>query len=108
MKVMRIISAMVATLFILSMPAIALAYPFGGQASIVIPCFDDAIYANLGAPAGGPFVWTPATETFRFGPPTHAGQWLLGTAGPLYLCLVSIDPIFTLPATAILMMGSSQ
>lgn len=101
-------SIIISALIMLGIPGLALAFPFGGQASVVIPCYNDAIYANLGPPIGGPFVWTPATKTFQFGPPMHAGQWLLGLAGPLYMCLVTIEPIFTLPATAILMMGSSQ
>jgi hypothetical protein len=89
-------------------PATALAFPFGGQASVVIPCYNGAIYALLGPPIGGPFLWTPSTETFRFGPPMHSGQWLLGNAGPPYFCLVSILPIITYPGTDIIMMGSSQ
>jgi len=107
MRLIASLIALVALVFI--MPVSVFAFPFGGQASVVIPCFNDsAIYAMLGPPVGGPFVWTPSTQTYSFGPPSHAGQWLLGNAGPLYLCLVTIDPIFTLPATAILMMGSSQ
>ncbi len=89
-------------------PMTALAFPFGGQASEVIFCYNDAIYALLGAPRGGPFLWTPATQTYQFGPPSHAGQWLLGNAGPPYFCLVSILPIITYPGTDIIMMGSSQ
>jgi hypothetical protein len=106
---MRLVSSFVALItLVFIMPASVFAFPFGGQASVVIPCYNNAIYANLGPPRGGPFVWTLSTKTYSFGPPSHAGQWLLGNAGPLYLCLVTIDPIFTLPATAILMMGSSQ
>ena len=89
-------------------PMTALAFPFGGQASEVIFCYNDAIYALLGAPRGGPFVWTPATQTYQFGRPSHAGQWLLGNAGPPYFCLVSRLPIITYPGTDIIMMGSSQ
>ena len=83
-------------------------FPFGGQASEVIPCYNGAIYALLGPPIGGPYLWTPSTKTYQFGPPTHAGQWLLGNAGPPYFCLVSILPIITYPGTDIIMMGSSQ
>ena len=108
MTTRRTVAFMVLALVFAVAPSITHAFPFGGQASVVIPCFNSAIYANLGPPIGGPFVWVPSTQTFQFGPPSHAGQWLLGNAGPLYVCLVTVDPIFTLPATVILMMGSSQ
>ncbi len=89
-------------------PSIALAFPFGGQTSLVVPCYNGAIYAVVGPPVGGAYLWTPATMTYRFGPPTHPGQWLLGNAGPPYFCLVSILPIITFPGIDIIMMGSSQ
>jgi len=84
------------------------AFPFGGQASIVRPCFNQAIYAALGPPRGGPFIWTPTTRTYQFGPPSHAGQWLLGLAGAPYFCIVRIQPLTVWPGTHIIMMGSSQ
>ena len=105
---MKLLARVSMSLVFLIMPQVTLAFPFGGQASIVIPCYNQTIYALLGPPIGGPFVWTPSTKTYQFGPPSHAGQWLLGLAGPLYECLVSIDPIIVYSATAILMMGSSQ
>lgn len=89
-------------------PSVALAFPFGGQTSIVIPCYNQAIYASVGPPRGGPFVWTPATRTYSFGPPTHGGQWLLGLAGAPYYCIVSIMPVIVWPGTNITMMGSSH
>ncbi len=92
----------------LAAPCAAFAFPFGGQASTVVPCYNQAIYANLGPPRGGPFVWTPSTKTYQFGPPTHAGQWLLGLAGAPYFCVVSIQPVIVWPGTYITMMGSSQ
>ena len=101
-----LLGLLIAALFIA--PSLALAFPFGGNASEVIPCYNDAIYALLGPPIGGPYLWTPSTETFQFGPPSHAGQWVLGNAGPPYFCLVSILPIITYPGTDIIMMGSSQ
>src|SRR3989344_4392513 len=62
-------------------PSVATAFPFGGQASIVLPCiYNSTIYVNLGPPRGGEFVWTTATRTYQFGPPRYAGQWLLGLA----------------------------
>lgn len=102
------IAAFVGATLILTTPLLALAFPFGGQAGIVIPCYNQAIYANLGPPRGGPFVWTPSTKTYQFGPPTHAGQWLLGLAGAPYFCVVSIQPVIVWAGTYIVMMGSSQ
>jgi len=89
-------------------PAHAEAFPFGGQASIVRPCFNQAIYASLGPPRGGPFIWTGKTKTYQFGPPSHAGQWLLGLAGAPYFCIIRIQPLTVWSGTHIIMMGSSQ
>ena len=100
--------AILLSFLLLLTPLSAYAFPFGGQISQVIPCYNNAIYVNVGAPRGGQFLWTPATQTYQFGPPTHAGQWLLGLAGAPYYCLVSIVPIQTLPGISIIMMGSSQ
>ena len=105
---MRMCGTIAAAALIGLAPSLAFAFPFGGEASLVIPCYNGAIYALLGPPIGGPYLWTASTETFQFGPPTHGGQWLLGNAGPPYFCLVSIDPIDTYPGTDIIMMGSSQ
>ena len=98
------VTAIVALLFPLS----AFAFPFGGQASSVIPCYNNAIYAFLGPPIGGPYIWTPSTDTYQNGPPTHSGQWLLGLAGAPYYCIISIEPINVFPGTAIMMLGTSQ
>jgi hypothetical protein len=84
------------------------AFPFGGQASIVRPCYNQAIYSMLGPPRGGPFIWTGSTRTYQFGPPSHAGQWLLGLAGAPYFCIIKIQPLTVWPGTHIIMMGSSQ
>ena len=101
-------AAVALAVVVAALPASALAFPFGGQASVVIPCYNQAIFAQLGPPIGGPYIWTPSTQTYQFGPPMHAGQWLLGNAGPPYFCLVSILPIITYAGTDIIMMGSSQ
>ncbi len=108
MNIIRVCSGVCAAIIIGLLPMTAFAFPFGGQASMVIPCYNNAIYALLGPPIGGPYLWTPSTQTYQFGPPTHSGQWLLGNAGPPYFCLVSILPIITYPGTDIIMMGSSQ
>ena len=92
---------------LLTTPFTASAFPFGGQASQVINCYNQAIYANLGPPIGGPYIWTPSTKTYSFGPPSRAGQWLLGLASAPYYCIVSIIPLTIYSGTAISMMGSS-
>jgi len=107
----RVFVAIAVVLFlsvVAALPHRAEAFPFGGQASIVRPCFNQAIYASLGPPRGGPFIWTGSTKTYQFGPPSHAGQWLLGLAGAPYFCIVRIQPLTVWPGTHILMMGSSQ
>jgi|SRR6185312_10897224 len=109
----RVLATLIATVLMVPaaamvVPTAAFAFPFGGSISQVIFCFNDAIYANVGAPRGGQFVWTPSTVTYEFGPPSHSGQWLLGLASPPYYCLVSIQPIIVYTGTAITMMGSSQ
>ena len=93
---------------LLSVPAFALAFPFGGEIGEVIPCYNDAIFAQIGPPVAGAYIWTPSTVTYQFGPPSHSGQWLLGLASAPYYCLVSIEPIIVYPGIAISMMGSSQ
>ncbi len=98
----------VITALLIVLPGIASAFPFGGAIGTIKPCYNNAIYAMLGAPVGGPFIWTPSTKTYSFGPPTHSGQWLLGLAGIPYYCIVSILPVEVWPGTAINMMGSSQ
>src|SRR3989344_3720111 len=95
----------VATLLIA--PITALAFPFGGQISQVVPCYNKAIYAYRGPPRGRPCISTPATKTYQFGPPAFVGQWLLGLASVPYYCLVSIEPVIVWSGTAISMMGSS-
>ncbi len=93
----------------LLLPVFAYAFPFGGRASVVLPCYyNSTIYVVLGPPIGGPYVWTTTTKTYKFGAPTHAGQWLLGLAGAPYYCLYSVAPEITYDAVAIIMMGSSQ
>lgn len=89
-------------------PFISYAYPFGGSASEVHRCYNRTIYVVLGPPRGGIFVWTSSTHSYAFGPPTHAGQWLLGLAGAPYICLYTIVPIDVRAADTIIMHGSSQ
>ena len=92
-----------------SIPFITLAFPFGGQANTVLPCYyNSTIYASLGPPRGGEYIWTTATKTYSFGPPTHSGQWLLGLASAPYYCIYRISPLTIYTGIAITMHGSSQ
>jgi hypothetical protein len=102
-----------------AIPTLAFAFPFGGQIGAggascpgdpapLINCYNSAIYAQLGPPIGGQYIWTPSTQTYLFGAPSHAGQWLLGLAQVPYYCVASISPVIVCPGTAISMMGSSQ
>jgi len=100
--------ALAPLLWSMIVPRAALAYPFGGQASLVHVCYNETIYVVLGPPRGGIFVWTPTTQTYQFGAPSHAGQWLLGLAGTPYECLYNVSPIDVRSADTIIMMGSSQ
>ena len=93
---------------IFSSPLFAFAFHFGGQASIVRPCFNEVIYAYIGPPVAGPYIWAPSTKTYLFGPPRHAGQWLLGLASINYYCLVERRPLIPLPGSLITMLGTSQ
>jgi hypothetical protein len=82
---------------------------FGGSIGRIIFCINNVVYANLGAPRGGPYLWSPkVTKTYQFGPPRHSGQWLLGAAGPTYFCIESVLPLIVHPGLLILFMGSSQ
>jgi len=98
-----------AVLFVLlAVPLVTHAFPFGGRASIVLQCVHNStIYTNLGPPRGGEYVWTTATRTYQFGPPSHAGQWMLGLAGAPYYCLYRVAPVVIYTAVAMTMMGSS-
>lgn len=95
-------------LFLGIAPRTTMAFPFGGAIGTIYQCYNNAVYARLGPPIGGPYVWTPSTQTYKFGRPAHTGQWLLGLASAPYYCVVSISPVWVEPGTAIDMMGSSQ
>lgn len=97
-----------ALLVLLMVPFFAFAAPFGGRASIVHFCYNKTIFTLLGPPRGGQFIWHPGTKTYQFGPPSHAGQWMLGLSGGPYYCLWSVQPIRTVPGLSIIMMGSSR
>ena len=94
---------------ILATPFSAFAFPFGGQAFIYRDCpINGTKQVELSGPRGGSYVWTGSTRTYKFGPPSHTGQWILGLAGIPYFCIFSIFPLTVYPGIAITMMGSSQ
>lgn len=92
-----------------ALPNLALAFPFGGVAGLVLPCyFNSTIYVALGPPLGGSLIWTVATKTLPNGPPTHSGQYAIGLASPPYYCIFSIAPIITYSGIAMTMVGTSK
>src|SRR3989344_857213 len=104
----RVVSIATMVFVVGLLPLFAHAFPFGGRASLVLPCFySSTIYANLGPPRGGEFIWTTATKTYQFGPPRYSGQWLLGLAGAPYYCIYLLSPLTIYTGIAITMMGSS-
>ncbi|MBM3260824.1 hypothetical protein FJY93_00200 [Candidatus Kaiserbacteria bacterium] len=90
------------------LPSLVYAFPFGGQASEVHRCYNRTIYVRLGPPVPGVYIWTSGTRSYAFGPPSHAGQWLLGLAGAPTACLYTIVPIDVRSGSSIIMHGSSQ
>lgn len=109
----RSLSALLLSIVLLfGAPGAASAYPFGGQASLVLPCFvfgfvPYGTLALLGPPNPGFYIWTPFTKTYPNGPPTHPGQWLLGQTGIPYICVIfPVGPVI-IPGITIAMMGSS-
>lgn len=105
---MRARRTLAAFLLVSLFPLTALAFPFGGRIMQVIPCYNAAIFAAVGPPIGGAYIWHPSTKTYLFGPPLAAGQWILGLTGIPSYCLVSIAPVITVPGISIMMMGRSQ
>ena len=83
--------------------------PFGGPITTYVPCWNDGVrWARVGAPRGGDYIWTPQTQTYEFGPPSHEGQFLLGLFAPEYFCIVNPNPLVVFEGLIITMMGSSQ
>lgn len=100
---------MLAVLLFFLAPGAASAFPFGGRASIVLPChYNSTIYSLVGPPIGGEYIWTTGTRTYSFGPPTHAGQYLLGLAGAPYYCIYNLSPLIIYTGIAITMLGTSR
>lgn len=100
-----------ATFFLLAvcaLPFLVQADPFGGQIQQLRACYNAAIYTYLSDPRGGPYIWTPSTKTYPFGPPTHTGQWLLGLGGIPTFCVISPFPLEIWTGTYMEILGSSQ
>lgn len=87
--------------------ASAIILPFGGQITLPIPCIGGGIWTTIGPPIPGPYVWYPGTRTYVYGPPEHPGQWLLGNAGPIGFCVVSVYPPIVFEGGTMIMLGSS-
>lgn len=100
-------SLLVVCLLAIVTPMVASAFPFGGRITLYHVCYNETLFARLSPPVPGDYVWTTATKTYLFGPPRAVGQWLLGLTGIPFDCLWSVNPIFPVPAIAIMMMGSS-
>lgn len=80
--------------------------PFGGLVGTIIPCMSGSIHTTVGPPVGGVFIWTPATRTYLYGPPSP-GRWVLGYAGPPSICVVSLNPPIFFTGLVMLMVGTS-
>lgn len=92
-----------------AVPRQAEAFPWGGQFSRVIFCFNNVIWVQAGPPRGGKYIWVPGvTRTYDYGPPSHAGQWGLGLAAPPYFCIVTPLPLVVFPGIIMTMLGTSQ
>lgn len=77
--------------------------PFGGMTLLIRPC-NTGLLATVGPPRPGEYMWTPATRTYLYGPPSP-GRWLLGNAAPPTLCFLGIHYIGAGPI--MIMLGSS-
>ncbi len=115
MYINKIISYTIVTIFVVSSgifafaPKVEAVNVFGGAASQVINCYNDVIWTSVGPPRGGRYIWAPGvTRTYEYGPPSHAGQWLLGLFGAPYFCIVSPQPLIIFPGLLMTMLGSSQ
>lgn len=108
----KLITAVILIVFTFSFtlaPRTEAANVFGGAAGQVINCFNNVIWASVGAPRGGKYIWAPGiTRTYEYGPPAHSGQWLLGLFGAPYFCIVSPLPLIIFPGLLMTMLGSSQ
>lgn len=92
--------------------------PFGGAIIIDYPvCVSPpGIVFELGPPTPGAFMYVTGSMVFPYGPPSHPGQWLLGTAGGFMTCLIPsmcgpspcLIPFPALPGGELLLMHGSS
>jgi len=74
----------------------------------LVNCYNQVIWAGIGAPRGGNYIWAPGvTRTYEFGPPSKNGQWLLGLYAPPYFCVARLLPLIVCPGIIMTMLGSS-
>lgn len=72
---------------------------FGGRVIASIPCVSPlgpSLHVTI-APSGifSPvYIWTPATLTYTYGPPTRPGQQVLGLADVPFGCMVGTLPLY--------------
>ena len=79
--------------------------PFGGSIISILPCINGAMYLVLGPPSPGPYIYQAGvSRSYRNGPPTHPGQWLLGMAAPGGVCTHGVDLLY---GSIIIFHGSS-
>lgn len=79
--------------------------PFGGPITTIRFCKNGKIWVMLGAPTPGPFIWSPGTVSYQYGPPSFVGQYLLGMASGPDVCVISST--VSLPGLGISFHGSS-
>ena len=74
----------------------------------LVNCYNQVIWAGIGAPRGGNYIWAPGvTRTYEFGPPSRNGQWLLGLYAPPYFCVARLLPLIVCPGIIMTMLGTS-
>ena len=89
------------------------AFSFGGRiAYLYTQCLNGAIYAYViqpppKQPSAIAVIWTPATITYRWGPPKSIGQSILGLFDSPYQCVVSYYPYYALSGLRMRMIGTS-
>lgn len=106
------VGLLVGILLFLPVQTNAALIPFGGLITKMIPCAypPGAVHLTI-TPAGSspPMqIWTPATVTFREGPPLRPGQWVLGLDSAAGQCVISFKPYIAFPGMIMQMVGTSK
>ncbi len=88
-------------------PSASAANVFGGKIGMFLPCpFNLSLWATVGAPRGGIYIWTPFTKTYPKGS-IGPGESVIGLYGIPYFCLFMIAPLIPIPGISMTMVGSS-